>query len=205
MTRQTGVKAIDTLRYALKKKPIITAVTRDTDMTQVLSSTANVVFLLSADIISITETVERLREAGKLSFVHLDLMTGIARDASGIRYLAQKVGVDGVVTTRSNLIPVAKQHDLITLQRTFILDSVSVDQSLKIMHDSRPDAVEMLPGLVIPQVIHLFASHQHTPIIAGGLLSTKEQVQSVLGSGVIGVSTSAVSLWKWQDDGFPAN
>jgi glycerol uptake operon antiterminator len=197
------VSDVEVLEYALKKKPIVTAITRDTDLKEALQSSATVAFILSADILSLADTVERIHAADKLTFVHLDLMTGIARDASGIKFLANSIGVDGVVTTRSNLIPIAKQHQLITVQRTFILDSVSIDQALKTMHDSRPDAMEVLPGLVIPHVIHLFKSNRNMPIIAGGLLSTKAHAKSVLESGVIGISTSSAQLWKWQDQSFP--
>ncbi|WP_081841479.1 glycerol-3-phosphate responsive antiterminator [Alicyclobacillus macrosporangiidus] len=195
--------AIDTISYALRKKPIVTAITRDADLTDALSSSANVAFLLGADILTLAGTVERLHAAGKLSFVHLDLMTGIARDTSGIRYLAETIGVDGVVTTRTSLIAAAKQHGLIAVQRTFILDSVSIDQTLKMLQDSRPDAIEVLPGLVIPHVMHLLKPSRHTPIIAGGLLSTPEHVRSVLTAGCIGASTSSRILWRWQDAGFP--
>lgn len=194
---------MDALQYALKKKPIIASITRDSDFTEVLQSTANVAFFLNSDILTLSSMVNALHAAGKLSFVHLDLMTGIARDSSGIKFLAEHIGIDGIVTTRTNLISMAKQHQLITIQRSFILDSVSIDQTIKIMQDSRPDAVELLPGLVLPSVMHLLQKRRQSPIIAGGLLSTQAHVRDVLQSGCIGVSTSSASLWKWQDKEFP--
>lgn len=197
--------SINTLEYALKKKPVITAVTRDEDLDTAVSSSANVAFLLNSDIMTLADTTAQLQAAGKLCFVHLDLMTGVARDASGIRYLAEKIGIDGIVTTRTNLISIAKHHGLITVQRTFILDSVSIDQALKTMQDSRPDAVEVLPGLVIPHVLPMTHTGSHSPIIAGGLLSTTEHVRMVLKSGCIGISTSSLHLWQWQDQDFSEN
>lgn len=198
------VHIIDVLEYALKKKPVVTAITGDSNLSEALRSSANVTFLLNADIMTLSDITRQLQTADKLVCVHLDLMSGVARDASGIRYLAEVVGIDGIVTTRSQLIPIAKRHGLITIQRTFILDSVSAHQTLKIMQDSRPDALEVLPAPVIPHVMdQLTTGSRQTHIIGGGLLSTAEDAKTILQSGCMGLSTSAPRLWQWQDDGFP--
>ncbi len=195
-------KILDVLRYALQKRPIVPAITHETDLDEVANSNANVAFILDCNIITIKDMVDKLQDSNKLVFVHLDLMSGIARDKSGVRFLAERIGIDGIVTTRSNLVSLAKQHDLMTIQRTFILDSVSIDQTIKTMHTSCPDAVEILPGLVIPLVMHLLKPSKQTPIIAGGLLSAKEDVKKALDCGCLGVSTSSTVLWKWQNANF---
>lgn len=195
---------MDALEYALSKKPVVTAINGETHLQEVLRSSSNVTFLLNADIMTLSDITEQLQAADKLVFVHLDLMSGVARDASGVRYLAEVVGVDGIVTTRSQLIPIAKKNRLITIQRTFILDSVSANQTLKVMNDSRPDALEVLPAPIIPHVMGFLTSGgPKSHIIGGGLLSTIADARTVLDSGCIGISSSAPRLWQWQDDGFP--
>ncbi|MCL6547570.1 MAG: glycerol-3-phosphate responsive antiterminator [Alicyclobacillus sp.] len=198
-----GEAKVVTLSYALRKKPIITAVKSPSDLALATRSTAHVAFVLNTDILTLADVARELRDAGKLAFVHVDLMAGIGKDAAGIRYLAEQIGIDGVVTTRSHLISTARQLGLLTVQRVFIFDSVSVEQGVKLIRDSQPDAVEVLPGLVIPHVIDWLAPKLGTPLIAGGLLSTVPQAQMVLRHGVMGISTSSVPLWEWQDQGFP--
>ena len=59
----------------------------------------------------------------------------------------------------------------------------------------RPDAVEIMPG-IIPRVIKRIKSEiPEIPIIAGGLIESKEDIMDVLKSGGIAVSTSKESLW----------
>ena len=58
----------------------------------------------------------------------------------------------------------------------------------------KPDYVEILPG-VIPRVIAELAHGMNTPLIAGGLIKTKEEVVAALGAGAVAVSTTAESVW----------
>lgn len=188
------------IQYALKKKPIISSIVSEDDYEALLRSSSSIVFFEYGNIFTLKELATQLKEAGKLVFVHVDLIEGIGKDSYGIQYLAENVGVDGVVTTRSNLIMMVKQHNLIAVQRCFILDSISLDKSIKVIKSSKPDVIELLPGLVIPKVIQKIRSEIDIPIIAGGLMSERYDVDMALEYGAIGVSTSSKELWKWQDD-----
>ena len=72
----------------LECNPVIAAVT-DEKWQQALESPAQVIFYLSANLLSMEEKVRQAHEAGKYVMVHLDLAEGIGRDRSGIRFLAQ--------------------------------------------------------------------------------------------------------------------
>lgn len=58
----------------------------------------------------------------------------------------------------------------------------------------RPDYVEILPGL-IPRVIGELSRSMNAPIIAGGLIKSKEEVVAALSAGAVAVSTTAEAVW----------
>src|SRR5690625_1065761 len=93
----------EAIRYALKNKPVIASLVDDEALRPLLETSSNMAFILSGDIFSLEKTVEKIKAAGKLVFVHFDLIAGIGKDQMGVRYLADKIGVDGLVTTRSNI------------------------------------------------------------------------------------------------------
>ena len=144
-------------------------------------------------------TVAKIQEAGKLAFVHFDLIAGIGKDQMGVRFLAHKIGADGLVTTRSNIILTAKQHHLLTIQRLFAFDSVSIDNGIKVIKGTQPDAIEVLPGMVVPRIVDRITMKLDLPIIAGGLITELTDVETALKCGAIGISTSTQQLWQWQE------
>jgi glycerol uptake operon antiterminator len=54
--------------------------------------------------------------------------------------------------------------------------------------------VEIMPG-IIPQVIRDFTKNVTTPVIAGGMIATKEDVMAALRAGAICASTGKSPLW----------
>lgn len=191
---------VETIRYALKGKPVITSLVTHEDLDPILKTSSNIAFILAADIFSLEETVEHIKDAGKLVFVHFDLIAGIGKDQMGVRFLADKIGVDGLVTTRSSIILTAKRHGMITVQRLFAFDSVSIDNGIKVIKSTQPAAIEVLPGMVVPRIIHRIEKELDLPVIAGGLITEMVDLEAALACGAIGISTSAKKLWQWQDE-----
>ncbi|WP_103104725.1 glycerol-3-phosphate responsive antiterminator [Brevibacillus reuszeri] len=128
-------------------------------------------------------------------FLHLDRIGGISYDREGIAFLAHYVKPDGIVTTRNTLVKLAKKQGLLTIQRLFLVDSDSLKSGLQSIQDTQPDAVELMPAL-LPEYIEEFRSMIDTPIIAGGLLRKREQMEVVLQHGATAVSVGSPSLWK---------
>ena len=175
----------------LEVSPIIAA-TKDKNFDKALQSNVSVIFLLGAKILSIKEQIEAAHKAGKYLFVHIDLAEGIGKDRFGIEFLARS-GVDGILSTKTSLIKAAKDFGLITVQRFFIYDSQGVDNIAEILPSTGPDFVEMMPG-VVGKVIKRF-SRCGTPVIAGGLIETKQEVTGALSNGAFAVSTGKEELW----------
>ena len=67
-----------------------------------------------------------------------------------------------------------------------------------IAHDSlsQPDAVEILPALVLPSVRERLPGR--FPMIAGGLVETRSELEQIIKPPVLAVSTSRVELWNYE-------
>mgnify|MGYP006274019975 CR=1 FL=1 len=180
------------ITHLLKKRPIIPAIKEISDLKDVPAED-KIVVLLHADISELSQAVEWAEKEDKLIFLHLDLARGIGKDREGIKYLADEIGIDGIVTTKNYLIKYAKEFNLTAIQRLFLLDSAAVKTGIKRVQESSPDLVEVLPGVIISHVPQL--QKLTTPIIAGGLINTEEEIDDVLESGAIGISTSDPHLW----------
>lgn len=81
-----------------------------------------------------------------------------------------------------------------TVQRFFILDSRSVSTAFESIKTSKPDMIEIMPGLMTRQITY-FADSTDIPVIAGGLIETKDDVISALSAGASAISTSRSELW----------
>lgn len=152
------------------------------------------VFLLGGDIQSLPGYIAMLREAGRVIFAHMDLIEGIGRDAAGVRYLST-LGVDGMISTRAPLIKAGHEAGLATIQRMFLVDSGSLETGVRLLRDSRADFVEVMPGLVPKAIAHL-RERIAQPVIAGGMITVREDIDAALHAGAVGVSTSRRELWS---------
>ena len=176
----------------LEASPVIAAV-RDDGWDKAITSPAEVIFYLKANLMTVKEKVAEAVAKGKTVFVHIDLADGIGKDRTGIDYL-YRCGVGGIISTRSQLVAAAREKGLLTVQRFFALDSQGLDSIRDVSGVGAADFIEIMPG-VVPKVIELFAE-KGASVIAGGLIETKEEVMSALGAGAIAVSTGKNNIWN---------
>lgn len=175
----------------LECNPIIAAV-GDDKWQKALESPVQVIFYMSANLLTIEKKVQQAHAAGKWVMVHLDLADGIGKDRTGIRFLAQ-CGVDGIISTKGQLIRFAKEQGLFAIQRFFAVDSNGSEGIGEMLRNTNPDLLEIMPGLVL-KVIRRY-SQSGMPVIAGGLIQAKSEVTDALGAGAIAVSTGQPELW----------
>lgn len=176
----------------LMASPVIAA-TDKTGWNKAVLSEAGVLFHLNAGLFGVKRDVLSAKEKGKTVFVHIDLTDGIGKDPSGLLYL-KKVGADGIISTRANLIKSASEIGLLTVQRFFAIDSKSVHSIQEMILQSNPDFIEIMPG-IIPKVIKKFSSGGAL-VIAGGLIEEKSEVTAALSEGASAISTGCSKLWS---------
>ena len=178
----------------LTNKPVIAAVQNDAAFKAALKSDADTIFLLCADILSLERTVNSAHAAEKQLFLHIDLTDGLGKDKGGIQYAAS-LKIDGVVSTRGNLIRYARECGLFTVQRFFIVDNHSMNTAIESIRQNRPDSIEIMPGL-LPKVIAEIITRTGITVIAGGLIETRPEVQTALSAGAAAISTGKMELWN---------
>lgn len=181
-----------TITDTLERTPIIAATDSD-GWQKAVASDAEVLFHLNANIMTIASDIKKAKANHKYVFVHIDLAEGIGKDRTGIRWLSE-LGIDGIISTRAQLIRTAKECGLTAIQRFFVLDSKGMNSIGDMIDVSRPDLIEIMPG-VIPKALRLF-SEKGIPVIAGGLIETKSEITAALSAGAVAISTGKSGLWS---------
>lgn len=173
---------------------VIAAVRTCKELEMALQTDVSTVFMLVPNIETLKAQADAVHRAGKKLFVHIDLAEGIGKDEYGIRFAASQ-GVDGIISTRTNIIKLAKKQGLYTVQRFFIMDSHSVDTTVDTAASSKADMIEIMPG-VVPKVIQKLKTTLDVPIIAGGLIESEQEVYAAHKSGASAVSVGKKELWR---------
>lgn len=184
------------LKKFFKKSPVIASVRDLKYLDEAMSSEAVVVFLLTGSIFDLEGAMQKARDNDKLLMINIDMVEGVAKDKKGVEFLAKKNLCDGIISTRSFLIKLAKETGLITIQRIFMLDSGSFHTAETLIKKSQPDSIEVLPGVTALYYLK-HEKNLNLPIIAGGLIETSEEINKLVNQGVIAISTSEKSLWPY--------
>lgn len=181
-------------KEAIENTPIIPAIKDAEILEQCLKSDACVIFVLFGDICNIAEIVERIKAEGKLAMVHMDLIAGLGSKEVSVDYIKERTKADGIITTKPMLAKHARELGLATVLRFFIIDSMALSNLSKQTREARPDCIEVLPG-VMPKIIRKITGENKTPLIAGGLISDKEDVCNALDAGAVAVSSTNAKIW----------
>ena len=179
----------------IKSNPIIAGVKDMSNLDDALASDFEIVFLLCGTIFDLKQTVDKAKKAGKLIFIHVDLLDGFSKDVTALKYISSEICPDGIISTKNNLLKTAKSFGLLTVQRVFIIDSLSIETAVKASLTINPDAIEIMPG-IMPRIIQKLSSSLEVPVIVGGLVSEKSDVETALDNGALGVSTSSKEIWR---------
>ncbi|MEW9108497.1 MAG: glycerol-3-phosphate responsive antiterminator [Cytobacillus gottheilii] len=173
---------------------VIPAIRNMKDFEYALNKDHEYIIFLETRLSQAESVVKYAKKNGKKVFMHADLIQGLKMDEYGIEYLINNVKVDGIISTRVNVITLAKKHNIIAIQRLFALDSHVLENNVKVCRKIQPDYIEVLPG-IIPGIMEEIHEKTGIPLIAGGLIRTKEDVEKSIENGAIAVTTSNRELW----------
>ncbi len=185
----------ETIIKKVELNPIIAAVQNEGDLEIAIKSQVSTIFLLCADIFNAKSLVDKIKNAGKNALIHIDFLEGIGKDAKAIDYIIQVIQPNGIISTKSSHIKIAREKGMFTIQRFFLIDSKSYEMTTKSVKSIQPDMIEIMPG-VMPGIIHRITRQLSIPVIAGGLISSKQDIMEVLRAGAIGASTGKKELWE---------
>ncbi|MGA9286920.1 MAG: glycerol-3-phosphate responsive antiterminator [Anaerobacillus sp.] len=185
----------------LKDDRMIAAIKDPKSFDRFIESDLQSAFLLMGNISVIKRYVDKLKKHDRHVFLHIEKIPGISYDKEGLKFISKFVKPTGIVTTKSSLIQLAKQEELLTIQRLFLIDTDAVHNGLKSTKEIQPDALEVMPGL-IPEMIQQLKKETDLPLITGGLIQNTSHIEQALASGAEAVSTGRSWLWKKYDYDF---
>jgi glycerol uptake operon antiterminator len=175
--------------------PVIASVTTLEAFEIALLAPTRSLCLLTGNPLTLPALLKRARDYGKLCAVNMDFLDGLSRDRFAVEFLAAN-GVAGIVSTRAETLKAAQGLGLMTVLRTFAIDTAAVMAAKKSLMQFRPDAVEVLPAMAAPRVgKYLRETHPGLTMIGGGLIETVREIEELLAAGVNAVTTSNTRLW----------
>lgn len=174
--------------------PVAAALKSNEDMHVALDSDAMLLFMLKGDALQLLPFIAQVHERGKGLVVHVDLVSGIGKDRAGIQYLHQ-IGVDAVITSRSQLVSACRAEGLVTIQRLLLVDDSALETGVRTIARAAPDFVEVLPGIIFPEIASILKRLLPGPFIAGGFIRNAADVARIQAAGAILSSSSSYALW----------
>lgn len=178
----------------MQRNVVIAAVKSLDYLDLAIKSSCNTIFLLTGNLFNLESSINKVHAGGKKIYIHVDFMSGFSQDSTFLEYIAEVLKPEGVITTRSSIARKAKSMKLFVIQRFFIFDSMSLESGIESALTIKPDAIEVLPG-IMPKIIKIMREKTNQPVIGSGLILDKEDVDKALEAGAIGITTSNTQLW----------
>ncbi|MEG0961867.1 MAG: glycerol-3-phosphate responsive antiterminator [Lachnospiraceae bacterium] len=181
-------------KEALDASPIIASVKDFNGLEKCLTCDCKIVFILFGDICNIVTIVDKIKSAGKIAMVHLDLIAGLTSKEIAVDFIKKYTCADGIISTKPTLIKYASRLSLYTVLRFFVIDSLAYSNIAKQLQNIKPDVIEILPALM-PRIVTRLCHTLPIPVIAGGLISDKEDVITMLSAGAVCISATNEDVW----------
>lgn len=184
------------LNQALHYKVIPVVETR-TQLVQALDHTpAKIVLLRHCNLFDFSSLLESAHRQGFAVWVHIDHIDGINTDEAGIQYIAEYFHIQGVISHHPKTLALSKSFGLETMQRIYAVDSTGLETALESIDLDHVDILNICPALVIPHIATFLKRTLPLPFIGSGLISTQEQIRTVLQAGAAGVTVLQSELWS---------
>ncbi|MBS1801127.1 MAG: glycerol-3-phosphate responsive antiterminator [Acidobacteria bacterium] len=192
-TAEMGTNPSTSIEFV--SNPVIASVTTPEAFEIALLAPTRSLCILTGNPLTLPGLLKRAHDCGKLCAVNIDFLDGLSRDRFAIEFLAAH-GVAGVVSTRTETLKAAQALGLMTILRTFAIDTAAVMAAKKSLAQFRPDAVEVLPAMAAPRVSkYLKEVYPGMTTIGGGLIETVREIEDLLHAGIKAITTSNTRLW----------
>jgi len=179
----------------LERQCCIPVVTTMKKLEQFIDSDLQWCILQDIHIAMLQDMIQSLHRNERKALVHIELINGLANDEYGTEFLCQRMKVDGVISSKSRIIEIAKRNHKLSIQRMFLIDGKSVERGIEMLLKSQPDAVEIMPAIAYRIIPHI-KERLHLPLIGGGLLRSKEDIEEGIKAGCMAFTVSDLALCK---------
>lgn len=180
---------------AFYEDPVVLAIKNNKDLKNSLEVENKIVFVLYGNIETIPHIVKKLKNSGKIVIVHEDLIEGLSSSYYAASFIKEYTEADGIITTKAQNSVYARKIGLFAVLRFFVFDSLSYGNMKETIKNINCDIIEILPG-IMPSIIKDIKKRTNIPIVAGGLITTKEEVMKALDAGSMAISSSNCGVWQ---------
>lgn len=174
--------------------PIIASINSLDKLDAALQSPCEIIFLLTGNIFNLKEISNKVALYNKSLYIYIDLIDGFSKDTWGLEYIIKNIQLDGIITSKQNLVKLSKDMGVFTIYRMFIPDSAALEQGINFIKTNYPHGIEILPG-PMPKVIKMILNDIKIPLIASGLIMDTIDLNSILDAGALAISTSNENIW----------
>lgn len=172
---------------------VIPAISNGKEFEKFLDSSLQVCLLMNMHLSFVGDFIKQAHQRGKAVILHLDLIKGISSDEAGCEYVCQVLMADGIISTKGKVVEIAKRLKKTAILRMFLIDSQSLQKGIRMIADTKPDYVEVLPGIacsILPKLIE----ETRASFLCGGLISSEEQIDECLKQGAVAVTISNLKI-----------
>ncbi len=184
----------DFFMEATENCPVIPEIINDEWLEALPESDCDIVYIVYGDICTIPEIVEKVKAAGKMAIVHMDLIVGLSSKEISVDFLKKYTKADGIISMKPAMIKRANDVGLFTIQRFYLMDRFTYANIEKHIKNCNPDIVEFLPA-GLSKVMSFLIEKIDRPVVASGLTQDKDDVMGALKAGAIAVATSNRRVW----------
>ncbi len=179
---------------ATENTPVIPEIKNDEWLDSLHESDSEIVYILYGDICTIADIVDKVKAEGKRAIVHVDLIVGLSAKEISVDFLKKYTKADGIISMKPAMIKRAKELDMFTIQRFYMMDGFTYANIEKHIKNCDPDVVEFLPA-GLHKVMRYLVEKIDQPVVASGLTQDKEDIIGALKAGAIAVATTNRLLW----------
>ena len=91
-------------RDLLEASPVIAAVKDEEGLRKALETDCGIVFTLYGNLCTVGDMVGKIRDAGKVPIVHMDLIQGLGSREIAVEFLRDNAGAEGIISTKISLV-----------------------------------------------------------------------------------------------------
>ncbi|MBP2032171.1 glycerol uptake operon antiterminator [Clostridium algifaecis] len=175
---------------------IIPSVRMNKNVSYALSLDNEYILLSETHIGNLKCLVDKCHKANKKAIVNAELIGGLNLDKIGINLLKQLYKVDGVIGANTPKMNMMKEIGLMTIQRITLMDSKAFDTSLRLISNSKCDAIEIRPCIYGLKFGDEIKKVKNVPLLLGGFIDNEDMIYKAKEAGFRGVTTSCKSLWN---------
>ncbi|MCI6857859.1 MAG: glycerol-3-phosphate responsive antiterminator [Eubacterium sp.] len=183
-------------RYQGGEFQIIPSVRELKNLDTALNNHSGYVLLSECHIGNLRQLVHTCHSRGQKVVVNHELVGGLGNDKAAFQMLKNLYHVDMVIASSVSKLHILQKMNMKTIFRISLIDSISVDNALRMMKEVNCSAVELRPYYHAMEFLPKFQDLFDGEFFVAGFVNSKEKLMNCKEAGFQGTMTSTKELWE---------